>query len=546
MKFKTPSFYFLLVLLILVVVLPRAFSFAVSPTTVTRINRQTKGLEALGDDSIQQAESPEIFLHHAPSVLSAHETSALSLTPIVGSSLIMLTIVGLLYLWEQSVEYLRESVPKTLLPMVESILGEIGGLGFIGLILQSVLSNNSIKEVLEEISIHFFGEGDIALENFEYLHSAFFQVGIGYFVAAGGMAALGIKKLEIKEVQSLQFDDQNAGICTASPDLVVQYIPECVNQGQLPGASIVRDDLRSPTVEKAARTVLMRYQVMKWFPHLPETFRVESYLQASFAYNLKKIVEVSPMTWVYLIPALAISNGIDLSHEVINAASPNAAESSGYFFSTFASIGPATFTVLVSAIWGSWNYWKLTQIKHMLLPRVGQSDDKDMTKILPPMYESKSEREAFDSSPAWIRPIEEIWAKPAKNNFEELFGAAGGVSLRLYQQSIKYQTWLSITHVVFFGTQIIPRDVSALVTGAAVGDPAHLTAELATYSAFVALALLQLCTVSTKAFWNLVLVAGAAEENRETLLEISGSPLPFTKEVVYTPKNATALEASVA
>lgn len=44
----------------------------------------------------------------------------------------MLTIAGLLYLWEESVEWLREEIPEALLPVVESILAEIGGFGFIG------------------------------------------------------------------------------------------------------------------------------------------------------------------------------------------------------------------------------------------------------------------------------------------------------------------------------------------------------------------------------------------------------------------------------
>jgi hypothetical protein len=467
-----------------------------------------------------------------PAFLLAHDAEApksfLSSSPGIGSSLIMLTIVGLLYLWEESVEWLRETVPKTLLPVVESILAEIGGLGFIGLILQSVLGNSSVKEGLLGLSMELFGEEEILVENFEFLHSAFFQVGVGFFVVVGAMTAAGIRKLnEIKTVEGLQMDLET-GACTATAEKLAQYIPmEKIVENSRPlaisGANSVWEDIVMGKEERAARSLLLRNQIMKLYPYLPDTFRVESLIQASFAQNLYKLVKVSPLTWIYIIPALALANGLDLSHEVVNSASPNAADSVGFFFSEPSAIVPASVSVALSLVWGIWNCWKVTQIKYMLLPRLEMDPVTGQAEIVPPLVESEAKRKSFNSSPAWVQPIESIWGKPATNPLEELFGTAGRAGMKLYQNSIKYQTWLTLTHIVFFGTQIVPRDIDAFLTGATVGDPNHLTAELVTYGGFVFVSLLQLLFIAPRAFWNYCLIAPAEERTTEKLLGLSGN-----------------------
>ena len=548
--------------------------FLAVPQT-TSVHDDFGSLIMMNNDVVEQAAQQ----NHAPltwttttTLLLGHENDTVFggafdlalFLPVIGSSLIMLTIVGLLYMWEESVEWVREAVPQTLLPVVESILAEIGGLGFIGLVLQTLLGNSAVKESLEEISIFFFGETDILIENFEFLHAAFFQVGVGFFLAAGLMVVVGLQKLkEIETVEGLQLD-QETGACTVTAEKLSKYLPTpatatatkeedgvTVTSGSSSSSSLLWDEIFMSKEERAAKSLLMRSRFMDLYPHLPDTFRVESIISASFAQNLYKMVEVSPLTWIFLIPALAFANAIDLSHEVVNAASPNAIESVGYFFSTFASIGPATFTVVLAAVWGFWNCWKVTQIKYMLLPSLGSDPTTGNVDILPAPIEDKTARESFNSSPAWVQPIENIWAKPSQNEFDDLFGTAGGAGFKLYQNSIKYQTWLCLTHIVFFGTQIVPRDIDALISGATnVGDPSHLTAELVTYGGFILASLLQLILVSPRAFWNYCLVACVEEKNSLALLELSGNPppptppQPLTLSSVVNSGNATAAELS--
>ena len=85
------------------------------------------------------------------------------------AALLMLAIVLLLMLWEYFVHALHKHTPKSILPAVEYSLSEIGGLGFIGLLLE-------ISRVHEWVGEEHGG----LLELFQFLHIAFFKVAIGY------------------------------------------------------------------------------------------------------------------------------------------------------------------------------------------------------------------------------------------------------------------------------------------------------------------------------------------------------------------------------
>ena len=542
-------------------------NFHFGRTTATKICHQTSSLSMLPSSSLEiltdaVAATADVSTHssfdgtfttlllsHAAAVTAASTTSDIPILPVVGSSCIMLTIVGLLYIWEESVEYIRETIPKALKPVIESILGEIGGLGFIGLIVQTV--GGAVP--LDELSIQLFGEEEILLETFEFLHTAFFQVGIGFFVAAGTMVYVGIQKLqEIETVENLQ-RDITTGTCSVTPEKLTQYLPvmnitttttitssanddnsQTTSTATLTGASdetTTTIDLFSEIFmskeERAGKTLLLRNRLLEQHPTIlsADTFSIEKYIETAFATNLLELVELSPLTWIYLIPALALANSVDLSHEVVNSSSPNALESVGYFFSTPWVLYPSIFTVVLSIVWGIWNCWKVTQIKYMLLPRLGRqqqdTDTGEVIVILPPPIDNDHERERFvtTSTPFWVQALESIWSKPATTSYEQLFGTAGAAGPELYRSSIQYQTWLCITNIVFFGSQIVPRDIEAILTGAPVGDPTNLIPEFVTYGSFVLLSLIQLIFFSPRAFWNLCLIDCAEDGASEEVLK---------------------------
>ena len=303
-----------------------------------------------------------------------------------------------------------------------------------------------------------------------------------------------------------------------TPEKLEPYLQLVVDNKERPQQTLWNEIVMS-TQERTGKVLLMREVDWCNSTICQVRFALKSNVQGAFAENLRELVELKPCTWIYLIPALALANSIDLSHEVVNANSINAFESSGFFVSTPWAILPSVFTAVLSTVWGVWNCWKLTQIKYMLLPRLGKESDK--TTILAPPIDVEHLRQRVDSSPAWVRPIERLWAKPATTPYQELFGAAGAAGPELYRNSIKFQSWLCITHIVFFGTQIIPRDIDAIRMGAEVGAPEYLNLELLVYGSFVALSILQLVLVSPRAFWNYCLVACSEDGVSEEMLEKS-------------------------
>ena len=97
-------------------------------------------------------------------------------TPITWSSLVFLSIIGLLWIYEESVHVVKTSLPSKLLPVVNGILSEVAGLGFIGLALKTILPESGEGSWLFELSEKFLGEGEELLETFEFLHNTFFEV----------------------------------------------------------------------------------------------------------------------------------------------------------------------------------------------------------------------------------------------------------------------------------------------------------------------------------------------------------------------------------
>jgi len=88
--------------------------------------------QVIGEEESSSISSSSISssLQLLSSESSIHESSYLRSA--IGSATILLTIVGLLYGWEKTVTYCRKEVPSTLKPVLESILGEMGGFVLLG------------------------------------------------------------------------------------------------------------------------------------------------------------------------------------------------------------------------------------------------------------------------------------------------------------------------------------------------------------------------------------------------------------------------------
>jgi len=433
----------------------------------------------------------------------------------------MLSIVALLYTWEETIKTTREKLPATLMPVVDSMLAEMGGLGFVGLFLGVVVTGGPLGGLVGEISERYLGDEEILLESFEFLHTAFFEVGVGFFLISGFTVAKVLDKIEsLSDFSRAVFDtDADGNVCLEELADVLQVDTVTVDldgDGELTEEEISQALQKTPkptlyeqlfiTSEQVkAEALVVRERFLQTCGVSPD-FRIETYFAKVFSHNLEEIVELSPLTWLPLIPALSLGRSVDLSRDVVSAASANAAESSGFFLASPAFFGVSSTIAAVGLVWGLWNFWKLNAMKEMLVPAlVRDSSTNCKATLLPPRYEDETLMKEFNSSPFIFAWIESIFGEAPRNKQEKLFGAAGAAGPELYRNSIKFHSWLIVSQIIFWGTQIVARDINALIQGLEVGNPDLLVPELTIFGLYVASAIGQLL-LAPQTFLNYCLV----------------------------------------
>lgn len=76
----------------------------------------------------------------------------------------MLSIMALLFSWEEAIKAMHNKLPKTLMHMVGSMLAEMGGLGFIGLFLGVLVTDGPLGGLAGQISERCLGEKETLLK----------------------------------------------------------------------------------------------------------------------------------------------------------------------------------------------------------------------------------------------------------------------------------------------------------------------------------------------------------------------------------------------
>jgi hypothetical protein len=444
------------------------------------------------------------------------------------SAIIMLIIVALLYLWEEAVVLARARLPATLMPVVDSMLAEMGGLGFIGLFLSMIVINGPLGHVVEHVSEEYLGNGEILLETFEFLHTAFFETAIAFFVVAGLTVFRTLVQVEsLADVSTAVFDLDGDGnvSCTELADflnvqstLVDSNQDGVLNEEEI--ALVMRtatrpslwDEIFMTTDRIRAEALVVRERFVQTCK-VGTDFKIENYFGRVFGHNLEEIVELSPLTWLPLVPAISLGRTVDMSRNVVSASSENAYLSCGQFLGSPAFFTVSTISVVLAAVWSAWNFYKMKQIKDMILPilvKCGKQQGGGEAQLLPPRYASPELFEQFNSSPGIIGAIESFFAVPARNRQEALFGVAGAAGPALYRNSIKFHSWFVVSQIVFWGLQIVARDAEAVYFGWNVGNPDLLLPELVIFGAYVVCASLQLA-LAPQTFLNYCLVTTIEE-----------------------------------
>lgn len=507
-----------------------AFSIAV-PWTTEDIGTSTSSL---------------LLSHHqtTQSVTNIPIIDTILASPTFWSISIMITIVGLLLTWENSVHTLRVKLPPVLTPVVDSMLGEIGGLGFIGLVLDIFATSNpdrGIGGIISSISEEFLGERELLLESFEALHKDFFEVGIAFFIVMGAVVYAVLTKINLLSdfslltldkdgdgevcleeladslgVESVLVDSNGDGVL--SDDEISLAQQQTKNRGLLDEATLSIE-------ERAAEILLIRRNFLDQH-QLPNTFKIERYFDQIFAHNLKELVELLPLTWLPLIPLVSLLDTIDLSNDVVSGSSANVSLIAGCFVTTPSFTIPAALFQVIALFWGLTNYGKLETIKNMLVPVLVRDSSNGAATMLPARYKNDIVRRRLNTSSGLIAIIEESFGgEKYTNDHEYLFGAAGKAGPELYRISIKFHTWLCVAQIVIFLGQIVIPDLytlldynTGMLSASDIGNLEWLVPEIVLYSGFVLLLVAQLI-LTPSAFLNYCTATSIEEMTQMWALE---------------------------
>jgi hypothetical protein len=237
----------------------------------------------------------------AIALASGAEAGLLS-SPVFWSVTVMLTIVGLLKAWELSVEQLQETAPPAVRPVIDRVLGEIGGLGFVGLFLEVVLDPGlGFASALEHVSERYLDDGELLLEAFEFLHGFFFRVAVAFFAAAAFVITRVVG--QINEITRLTESE----ITDGCPN-TVETVPMAAYESYLRVDDPRRwrrltEELALTKQERGAEILVIRER-LKNEGLLPSdtSFRVADYLERAFAEGQLDLIKLTPLSWVPLIP----------------------------------------------------------------------------------------------------------------------------------------------------------------------------------------------------------------------------------------------------
>lgn len=457
-------------------------------------------------------------------------------SPELWTTLVMATIILLLYIWEEGEEIAKEALPPTLRPVLDSMIGEIGALGFIGLFLGLSVIHGPFGPIVNKASLELFDDKHLLLELFENLHDEFFVAAIAFFIVNGITVWRTLVKIEcIQDVSAAVFDidgDGDVGLDELATYLNVDSLVVDADGDGVLDEDEIKDALRNakpPSIWEEvfadpdrvrADSLVIRERFIETC-RVDKSFAIEEYFIPIFGRNLESLVELAPAAYFLFVPWVALSQAVDIPRHIVNSNAPNAAEACGYFLATPSFFWVSAVSTVILLFWGAWNFLKITQIKEMLSPTlVRDSNAAGGEVLLPPRYENEDFLREHEerASPFIVRYIESIWAKPATNNHERLFGAAGAAGPALYRNSIKYHTWLVTAQIVFWVPQIVLRDAQAYYNGWQVGNPDLLVPELIVFGTFVLLAAGQLVFAPT-AFLTYCLVTSIEQLADETMVQ---------------------------
>ncbi len=176
------------------------------------------------------------------------------------------------------------------------MLAEVCGIGFIGLILETFITNDEkhgLGGLLANLSEQFLGEGAILIEAFEYLHSALFDVGVAYFAVAGAVVNAVLGRINLLSIISqLALDTDGDGVVSldelADALNVDAVVVDADGDGELSHDEISDalrraerrgffDELNLTSEQRASEVLLVRERLLLQ-QNLPDSFLSKSWI----------------------------------------------------------------------------------------------------------------------------------------------------------------------------------------------------------------------------------------------------------------------------
>ena len=205
---------------------------------------------------------------------------------------------------------LIHSTPKQIKPVIDSMLAEVGGLGFIGLFLSTLVVGGPLGSIVERISEKFLEDGELLLETFEFLHTFFFQVGILFFAISGIVVGAVLKEVsELEQISELALDADGDGEVTLDElaealdvesmivdldgdGVIDEYeIGEALRVVSERDGNVLSEEYSTTEAERAAECLVIRQRMMEELG-LPQV-RMESKKERETVWRLTRLLTLA-------------------------------------------------------------------------------------------------------------------------------------------------------------------------------------------------------------------------------------------------------------
>jgi len=354
--------------------------------------------------------------------------------------------------------------------------GERAGIGFIGLLLQ--IAEGYFEHTFEAVSEACFGEEEALIEAFEFLHNKIFLCAIVFFCFNGFLLLLLVEQMSGLVAAIAKADADGDGKVTIE-EFEAAFGPSSLDERSL------MQMMRTGNLGMSLGDVyLFSRRFIESNGLYDKPFQPVVYLESIAAANLEMMVELSPYTWLMMLPALAIFEAIKIMAEV--PGDDTRGRIAGTFFAQTEMVCATVFVEVVGVGWTLYNYAKVLALKRMMRPKAATNRSGTLEFASPKIYEDGAiDQYVADNTGLMTITHAMTHATGSHSNAEHehhrLFGLAGSNGAPLLLRSIKLNAWFMVAGCTFCITTILVPDLTALWHGQQGAAEAFVLGELLLY-----------------------------------------------------------------